>query len=257
MLFTTDSPSSDPLCPVVVPPALPPALDGARPPAGWYARGKPILDFAAAAALLVVTFPVVMVAALLIKLTSRGPAFYTQTRLGKDGKPYTIYKLRTMMHNCEFFSGPRWSGKHDPRVTPLGRFLRASHIDEFPQLLNVLRGEMSLVGPRPERPEFVPQLEKAIPHYRQRLLVRPGITGLAQVQLPADSTLDSVRRKLLYDLYYVRHMSPGLDLALMLATAGKMFAVPFPVFRTALRIPSAAEVEPAAEPAAEPDPSSV
>jgi lipopolysaccharide/colanic/teichoic acid biosynthesis glycosyltransferase len=187
---------------------------------------------------------VVLVAAILIKLTSRGPAFYSQVRLGKNGKPYTIYKLRTMVHNCEFFSGPRWSTAHDPRVTPLGRLLRDTHIDEFPQILNVLRGEMSLVGPRPERPEFVPQLEKAIPHYRERLLVRPGITGLAQIQLPADTDLTSVERKLRYDLHYIKSVGPWLDLRIMLATAGKMARIPFRFFGAVFRIPSVREVEP-------------
>ena len=105
-------------------------------------------------------------------------------RLGKNGRPFRLHKIRTMRHDCEKATGPRWAVPGDPRITPLGRFLRQTHLDELPQLWNVLRGEMSLVGPRPERPEFVPDLEQAIPHYRDRLLVRPGVTGLAQVQLP-------------------------------------------------------------------------
>ncbi len=244
MMVSPKAATTDPVGPLVAPPPPPPSSP--RPPSGWYARLKPVLEFVAGLALLIASAPVVLLAALLVKLTSRGPAFYSQTRLGKDGKPYTIYKLRTMVHNCEFFSGPRWATAHDPRVTPLGRFLRDSHIDEFPQLLNVVRGEMSLVGPRPERPEFVPQLEKAIPRYRERLLVRPGITGLAQIQLPADTDLDSVRRKLRYDLYYIRHQGPWLDLAILLATAGKLVALPFRLFRDVLRIPAAAQVEPEA-----------
>jgi lipopolysaccharide/colanic/teichoic acid biosynthesis glycosyltransferase len=244
MIVTPDTSTTDAVRQLAVPPVPPPPEEMFRPPTGWYVQCKPVLDFVAALLLLPFTAPVVFLAALLIKVTSRGPAFYTQTRLGKDGKPYLIYKLRTMVHNCEFFSGARWSAANDPRVTPLGRFLRDSHIDEFPQLLNVLRGEMSLVGPRPERPEFVPQLEKAIPRYRQRLLVRPGITGLAQIQLPADTDLTSVCRKLRYDLHYVQHPSPWLDLAIMLATAGKMLAIPFGFFRTVFGIPSVPEVEP-------------
>ena len=138
------------------------------------------------------------VAAIVVKLTSRGPAFYTQIRLGQDGRAYAIYKLRTMTHDCEKLSGPQWSKKGDCRVTAVGRLLRRSHLDELPQLWNVLRGEMSLIGPRPERPEFVPRLERSLPHYRARLHVRPGVTGLAQVQLPPDTDLGSVRRKLAY-----------------------------------------------------------
>src|SRR5439155_3872848 len=167
---------------------------------------KAVLDRVAALALLVLGGPLILVLALLVKLTSRGPAFYTQTRLGRHGVPFTICKLRTMMNKCESLTGPRWSMPGDPRVTGLGRFLRATHLDELPQLLNVLRGDMSLIGPRPERPEFLPELERACPRYRERLAVRPGVTGLAQVQLPADTNIASVRRKLAYDLYYIRHV---------------------------------------------------
>ena len=138
--------------------------------------------------------PFIFVAALLVKLTSRGPAFYSQVRLGLDGRPFYIRKLRTMYHNCERLSGPCWSTANDCRITPVGRFLRRSHIDELPQLWNVLCGEMSLVGPRPERPELIPTLARSIPGYRHRLEVRPGVTGLAQIQLPPDTDLDSVRR---------------------------------------------------------------
>ena len=208
-----------------------------------YGRGKGALEFAAALALFVLTLPVVVVAALLVKLTSRGPAFYAQTRLGLYGRPYTIRKLRTMAHNCEQASGPRWATPHDPRVTPLGRFLRRTHIDEFPQLLNVLRGEMSLVGPRPERPEFVADLERSVPHYHKRLLVRPGITGLAQVRLPPDTDLASVRRKLAYDLYYIRHAGPVLDLKLALCTGLSLVGVPLPVSCRLLRVPGGEAVE--------------
>jgi lipopolysaccharide/colanic/teichoic acid biosynthesis glycosyltransferase len=201
------------------------------------------VEFAAALALFVLTLPVVLVAALLVKLTSRGPAFYWQTRLGRNGRPYTICKLRTMVHDCEKASGPRWATAHDPRVTPLGRFLRRTHIDEFPQLWNVLKGDMSLVGPRPERPEFVPHLERSVPHYHKRLLVRPGITGLAQVNLPPDTDLASVRRKLAYDLYYVRRLGPWLDLRLVLCTGLSLVGVAFPVSCRLLGVPGGEEVE--------------
>jgi lipopolysaccharide/colanic/teichoic acid biosynthesis glycosyltransferase len=201
-----------------------------------------VLEFLAALALLVPVLPVIALAALLVKLTSRGPAFYSQTRLGGDGRPYAMYKLRTMAHNCEQGSGPRWATAHDPRVTPLGRFLRRTHIDEFPQLWNVLRGEMSLVGPRPERPEFLPHLERSVPHYHERLRVRPGITGLAQVHLPPDTDLASVRRKLAYDLHYVRHRGPGLDLKLVLCTGLSVVGVPLPVSCRLLRVPGVTPV---------------
>jgi lipopolysaccharide/colanic/teichoic acid biosynthesis glycosyltransferase len=180
---------------------------------------------------------------LLVKLTSRGPVFYSQMRLGRNGQPYRIYKIRTMYHNCESLTGPRWSTPDDPRITPVGRFLRNTHLDEFPQLWNVLRGDMSLVGPRPERPEFVPVLEQAIPRYRDRLLVRPGIAGLAQTHLPADTDLDSVRRKLVYDLYYVRHASLWLDVQIMLCTGGRLLGIPFGVSARLLGVPGAQTVE--------------
>jgi lipopolysaccharide/colanic/teichoic acid biosynthesis glycosyltransferase len=193
--------------------------------------------------LLVLAAPLILLAALLTKLTSRGPAFYLQVRLGRGGLPYTIYKIRTMTHQCEKSSGPQWSKAGDPRVTRIGAFLRATHLDELPQLFNVLRGEMSLVGPRPERPEFIPHLERAIPHYRDRLRVRPGVTGLAQVQLPADTDIRSVRRKLTYDLYYIRHMSPWLDARIILCTVLRVLGTPFPILRTLFRMPSSAIVK--------------
>jgi len=163
--------------------------------------------------------------------------------VGLGGRPSRIYKIRTMYHNCEKVSGARWATEGDPCITPVGRFLRRTHLDELPQLWNVLRGEMSLVGPRPERPEFLPQLEQVLPNYRARLLVRPGITGLAQVQLPADSGIESVRRKLAYDLYYVREAGPWLDLRILLGTAFKMFGVSFPALRKLFLIPSREVVE--------------
>ena len=187
--------------------------------------------------------PIILLAALVVKWTSRGPAFYSQTRVGKDGKHFTIYKLRTMIDNCESLTGPRWSMPGDPRVTPLGWLLRKSHLDELPQLLNVLRGEMSLVGPRPERPEFVPDLERSLPNYRQRLQVRPGVTGLAQVQLPPDTDLESVRRKLAHDLYYVLHLGPWLDVKLLLCTALYALGVPFRWLSRLLGVPASAAIE--------------
>jgi lipopolysaccharide/colanic/teichoic acid biosynthesis glycosyltransferase len=205
----------------------------------WYGALKVTLDFVLALVLFVLTLPVLLLAGLLVKLTSPGPILYRQTRLGKDGRPFTLYKIRSMRADSEK-NGACWSAKGDPRVTFLGRILRATHLDELPQLINVLKGEMSLVGPRPERPEFIPTLEQAIPRYRERLRVRPGVTGLAQMRLPADTDLESVRQKLLYDLYYVENYGAWLDLRVILATALKMFGVSFQVIGTLFVLPRVA-----------------
>jgi lipopolysaccharide/colanic/teichoic acid biosynthesis glycosyltransferase len=215
----------------------PAALDGGAGPADWYLPYKSLGDFIAASFLLVLFSPVILLLAVLVKLTSRGPAFYCQTRLGRFGRPFRIFKLRTMVHDAERLTGAQWSLPGDCRVTGLGRFLRRTHLDELPQLWNVVRGDMSLVGPRPERPEFAEQLRRAIPRYEERLRVRPGVTGLAQVQLPADTDLESVRRKLQYDLYYIGRMGPWVELRLVLCTAGKMLGVPFGPSRRLLGIP--------------------
>jgi lipopolysaccharide/colanic/teichoic acid biosynthesis glycosyltransferase len=182
------------------------------------------MDVAAALVLIVVLSPVILIGVLLVKLTSRGPALYRQVRLGKDGVPFTLLKLRTMKHNAEAETGPVWSSGHDGRITTLGKLLRQTHIDEFPQLWNVLRGEMSLIGPRPERPEFVAKLEWEVPCYRQRLLVRPGITGLAQLRLPPDTSLESVKLKVVHDVYYIRHANPALDAKLLAMTGWRLLS---------------------------------
>lgn len=214
----------------------------------WYDRSKAIMDFVLALIMLVLVSPVLALAALAVKLTSRGPIFYSQTRSGKGGRPYSIYKLRSMRHNCESKSGACWSKPGDDRITLVGRFLRRSHIDELPQLWNILRGEMSLVGPRPERPEFVHKLSQALPQYSQRLSLLPGLTGLAQIQLPPDTDLDSVRRKLAHDLYYLENRSLWLDLRIILSTAFVVMALPFAVPRFLFRIPSGRAVEAAVQP---------
>lgn len=189
----------------------------------WYDAGKVLFDYIGAVLVLPVALPLVLLAAAAVKLTSPGPAFYTQVRLGRGGRRYKIVKLRTMTHNCEAKTGIQWSQQGDARVTPVGRFLRKTHLDELPQLWNVLAGHMSLVGPRPERPEVIAAkgLERLVPGYRLRLLVRPGVTGIAQVQLPPDNDLTSVRYKVVYDLYYVEHQSLLLDLRLTVATLAK------------------------------------
>jgi lipopolysaccharide/colanic/teichoic acid biosynthesis glycosyltransferase len=180
---------------------------------------------------------------LLVKWTSPGPAFYTQRRLGLCGRPFTIFKLRTMQHNCESLTGPRWCIPGDLRVTPLGRLLRKTHLDELPQLFNVLWGDMSLIGPRPERPEFLPELEAMFPRYRERLAVRPGITGLAQVQLPPDTAVADVRHKLACDIYYTQQVAFGLDVRLLGCTGLYALGIPFRLSANLLGVPSTETVE--------------
>jgi lipopolysaccharide/colanic/teichoic acid biosynthesis glycosyltransferase len=209
----------------------------------WYLCGKAVLELVIALLLLVITSPVLLLATLLVKSTSRGSAFYSQMRVGKDGCLFRIYKIRTMIHDCERLTGARWAARGDSRIIPVGRFLRATHIDELPQLWNVLRGEMSMVGPRPERPEFVPELARLMPHYLERLKVRPGVTGLAQINLPPDTDLASVRRKLAYDLYYVRYASLWLDLRLILCTAFQSAGAPCELVARLFLMPNKFAVE--------------
>ncbi len=193
------------------------------------ATGKRVFDVVVTLLLLVPAVLLLIPIVIIVAVTSPGPILYTQERLGWRRRSFTMYKIRTMLPDCERLTGPRWCTRDDPRITPVGRFLRRSHLDELPQLWNILKGDMSLVGPRPERPEFVAQLEKAFPSYTDRLLVRPGLTGLAQVQLPADIDHESVRRKLLCDRDYLRNVSFWLDLRLMICTGLFCAGVPFPV----------------------------
>jgi lipopolysaccharide/colanic/teichoic acid biosynthesis glycosyltransferase len=202
-----------------------------------YLAWKPLLDAVLAAFLLVLLTPIVLLAAVLVRLTSRGPAFYTQQRVGRGGRTFTIYKLRTMYLDCEAATGAVWCKKGVPRVTPLGRLLRATHVVEFPQLLNVLFGDMSLCGPRPERPEIVEYLKTKLDGYAERLDVRPGITGLAQVQLPPDTCLDEVQQKLVCDCYYIDNLDAGLDLRIMICTGLFLAGVPLRLSRRWLGIP--------------------
>jgi exopolysaccharide biosynthesis polyprenyl glycosylphosphotransferase len=163
--------------------------------------------------------------ALAIRLNSRGPIFYRQERLGKNGTVFPIYKLRSMIPDAEAATGAVFAQKGDPRVTRVGRVLRRTRLDEVPQLLNVLRGDMSLVGPRPERPEHVARLTEKIPFYRTRLIVRPGLTGWAQVNYGYGSNDEDALVKLQYDLYYVRHVSFLLDINILLRTVGKVISM--------------------------------
>ena len=191
-----------------------------------YFRYKPALGRLLAALILAPALPVIGLLALLTRLTSRGPGLYWQLRVGRAGRTFYLYKIRTMRADAEATSGPVWTEQDDPRITTLGRFLRRLHLDELPQLFNVLRGEMALIGPRPERPEFTQYLAREIPGYMKRYAVLPGITGLAQINLPPDSDVEGVRRKLVLDLEYVRRATLTLDLRIMLCTALKLFGLP-------------------------------
>ncbi len=206
-------------------------------------------DILASATALLLLTPLFAVVAILVKLTSKGPILYSQVRVGQNrrvgdrrssptnhagprdrrdddrrsssahGRPFEIFKFRTMVVNAEEY-GPQWSSQNDPRITAIGRLLRLTRIDETPQFLNVLRGDMSLIGPRPERPYFVDQFTTSIPHYRERLRVRPGITGQAQVTLDYDSSIDDVKKKLEQDLDYVKGRSIFRDIWIVLRTVG-------------------------------------
>jgi lipopolysaccharide/colanic/teichoic acid biosynthesis glycosyltransferase len=209
----------------------------------WYPTWKRALELLLALALLFPAMPVIVLLMVLVRLTSRGPALYKQVRVGLDGGLFVIYKIRTMIDKIEKQTGPRWSTRDDPRVTPIGDFLRRTHLDELPQLWNILRGEMSLVGPRPERPEFVAQLERVYPRYRERLLVRPGLAGLAQSRLPPDTEVEGVKHKLAFDLYYMQHLSLSLDLRILACTGLFLLGIPFCLSCRLLWIPTQEMVE--------------
>lgn len=186
---------------------------------GFYAESvKRVLDLVGTVFLLPGALLLLGVAALAIKLTTPGPVLYIQRRVGRGGREFTFVKLRTMFDGAERETGPVWAAPDDPRVTPVGRVLRRFRIDELPQLWCVLRGDMSLIGPRPERPYFVHRLREKLPHYDERLLVRPGISGWAQVHRSSDRCLADVADKLRYDREYVRSLSFGLDVRIALAT---------------------------------------
>jgi sugar transferase (PEP-CTERM system associated) len=167
---------------------------------------------------LLLTLPLLPVIMLAVRLDSKGPVFYTQTRMGKGGRFFKVVKFRTMRQDAEADSGPQWAGNHDPRVTRVGKFLRTTRLDEIPQLWCVLKGDMAFVGPRPERPEFIEWLSKEIPYYGVRHMVRPGITGWAQIKYKYGSTIEDALQKLQYDLYYIKNASIGLDLLIMFQT---------------------------------------
>jgi exopolysaccharide biosynthesis polyprenyl glycosylphosphotransferase len=189
----------------------------------WEEAAKRGMDIMTSLIILIAGLPLWILVALGVGLTSRGPIIYSQGRMGKNGLPFKIFKFRSMTIDAEK-DGPQWAQKNDPRVTTFGKFIRKVHLDEVPQFWNVLKGDMSLVGPRPEREYFVEQLSKEIPYYRRRLKVRPGITGLFQAMVyKYDENLEDVRNKLKYDLMYIESMSFRLDLKIIFRTAYMMF----------------------------------
>lgn len=192
-------------------------LDLAHP---YYNGLKRVFDVAASIVGLILTAPVMLIAIIAIKMESKGgPAFYSQIRSGRFTRSFRIYKLRTMIEGAEK-DGAKWASASDARITKIGKFLRKTRIDEIPQFWNVLKGDMSLVGPRPERPEFVELLQREIPFYVQRHLVKPGVTGWAQINYPYGASVEDARNKLTYDLYYVKHSSISLDFQILLRTIG-------------------------------------
>ena len=211
-------------------------LSAAAAPAAVDSPARAWVNIALATIALVVLSPLMLLIAIVVKLTSRGPAFYTQTRVGLDrrhpgigaenrrraldlgGKPFTIYKFRTMYADAERQTGAVWASKDDVRVTPVGRFLREYRLDELPQLFNVLKGEMNIVGPRPERPTIFAELTQNISEYPLRQRAKPGITGLAQINQHYDECLDDVRKKVQYDLEYIQRQGLLEDLKIMLKT---------------------------------------
>ena len=184
----------------------------------WEAQIKRIIDLAVSLLVLALGAPAWLAIAAIIRLTSPGRAIYNQERVGQNGKPFIMHKFRSMYQDAEKRTGPMWAKKEDPRITPVGRFLRKTRLDEIPQFINVLAGEMSLVGPRPERAFFIQQLKQEIPWYVRRIKMKPGITGWAQVKHKYDSSIEDVKQKVMYDLYYFENMSLMLDLKIMLHT---------------------------------------
>ncbi len=190
----------------------------------WERRVKRLIDVLFSSLVLIISLPILLLVAIAIKIDSHGPVLYNQERVGRNGKIFRIHKFRSMYRDAESMTGPVWAGKNDPRITRIGNILRKLRLDELPQLINVLRGEMSLIGPRPERPYFVEQLKTKIPYYTRRLRIRPGITGWAQIKHDYDQTVDDVRKKIQYDLFYLENMSLRMDLKIILNTIYTMLS---------------------------------
>jgi sugar transferase (PEP-CTERM system associated) len=183
---------------------------------------KRAIDIVLASILLVVVAPILMPVALLVKITSPGPVLYCQKRVGLNGQIFTIYKFRSMVVNAERGQGAIWAQENDPRITRFGHFIRKTRIDELPQLFNVFKGDMSFIGPRPERPELVAEIEKTVPYYQERHIVKPGITGWAQIMYPYGASIGDALEKLRYDLYYIKNLSVLLELVIVLETINVM-----------------------------------
>jgi len=190
-----------------------------------YFANKALMSQILGIILLIPATPLIVLLAIIMRCTSPGPGLFKQTRVGRWGQEFTMYKIRTMFQNAEKASGPVWCRPSDSRITCFGRLLRFLHLDELPQLINIARGEMDLIGPRPERPEFVDKLVRKIPDYAERLAVLPGVTGLAQINLPPDETTDCVRRKLVLDIEYIETASWGLDLRILICTVLRMVGI--------------------------------
>jgi lipopolysaccharide/colanic/teichoic acid biosynthesis glycosyltransferase len=188
----------------------------------YFEFAKEVVDIVLGFILLVCCLPILALCAILVKVSSRGPVFYKQIRAGRDGKPFVMYKLRSMYIDAEEATGAVWAQRGDPRVVPACRWMRRSHADELPQLINVIRGDMSLIGPRPERAEIMQELEKAYPEVRRRLAVRPGITGLAQITNGYDTSVEAFRNKLKKDLEYIERRNWTMELRILAATVTKL-----------------------------------
>jgi len=184
---------------------------------------KRFVDIILAFSIIIITSPLWLIFAVLIKLEDKGPVFYRQKRVGKDRNEFWLTKFRSMKIDAENGKA-KWAEKDDPRITKIGRFLRKIHLDELPQMLNILKGDISLVGPRPERPEFVKKLEKEIPHYHLRHIIRPGFTGWAQIKFRYGRTVEDSHEKFQYDLYYIKNRSLFLDLGILLKTFQLFFS---------------------------------
>jgi lipopolysaccharide/colanic/teichoic acid biosynthesis glycosyltransferase len=182
---------------------------------------KEVVDVILGFIALILFAPLLLLCALMIKLTSKGPVLFKQVRVGQGGKPFVMYKLRTMRQDAEASTGAVWASNNDPRVIPICRWMRRSHVDELPQLLNVIKGDMSLVGPRPERPEIVADLEKVCPDFNKRHMVRPGITGMAQIRHGYESSIEGALRKLQVDLEYIEDRTWSTEIRILAGTLTK------------------------------------
>ncbi|MEO1526299.1 MAG: sugar transferase [Planctomycetota bacterium] len=192
---------------------------------GLYFRRKGLIERVLSGALLLASAPVIVLLIVIVRLTSKGPGIYRQSRVGLHGEEFEVFKLRTMYNDAEADGVAKWAAQGDSRITPVGAFLRKTHLDELPQLWNVVRGEMSLTGPRPERPSICEKLAGHIDDYYRRTAIKPGVTGLAQINLEPDRSIDDVRRKQCLDLHYIETANAWLDLRMLLATVMRMFGL--------------------------------